>query len=176
MYASPVHADPLDTMLLEALEAELGAVAVYDAAVRCAIKAELRSEWTECLIQAESRRDDLLHALRNSGVDSGQAVAGREVIAQVSLALLQSIESRIEQGDRADAQDMALECARLMKRRDRIDWQLLAMAVDAVSDEEVEDEGVFETAAQPAPQLETMTPYSSAARQTRASNEAAVAA
>ena len=174
MNASTVNIDidQLTMLLLEALEAELGAIAVYDAAVRCAVHADLRSEWTECLMQAESHRDDLQRALLDAGVDPDQAVPGRAVVAQVSHALLQSIEAELEQGRSDAAQNVALECARLMKRRDRIDWELLAMAVDAVSDEEFADD----SADVPVPYFEEVLPFVSPAARPTASNETAAAA
>jgi hypothetical protein len=125
-------------LLLQALETELGGVEVYAVALECAVDAELRSEWQECLRQTGERIETLRVVMERLGIDPEDETPGRDVVRELGESLVEVIHRGREAGDPAAAQLVAAECVNLVETKDHRNWELIgrvARAADAAEHE-----------------------------------------
>src|SRR5688572_2012568 len=59
----------LRELLLQSLEHERGGVKIYRSALKCALREDLRSEWTEYLAQTEHHVEVLTNVCTQLGID-----------------------------------------------------------------------------------------------------------
>ncbi len=141
----------LHELLHQALETELGGIAVYEEAIRSARNDTLRMEWQRYLEQTHRHRTILLELMDEIGIDPSVPTPSRHAIAYLGRALAQTIRMAREQDDPTVAERMAAECVVLAETKDHLNWtligrlarscegiqsQLLLSAYDAVEMEE----------------------------------------
>jgi rubrerythrin len=140
----------VNELLLQMLEAELGGVRVYKAALACARNPDLRDEWERYLEQTE-RHVEVMQGLFDSlELDPEQETPGRGVVRHLGEGLVQAIELAAKGGDPAAAELVACECVVQAETKDHLNWSLLSkyaeqgdgdeVAALANACEEVEDE------------------------------------
>jgi rubrerythrin len=127
-----MNAHTLTDLYYQALETELGGISVYETALGCVERADLREEWTKYLEQTRRHHDLLLELFKAEGLDPEADTPGREVVRGIGLALVASIERAIESGARAAAQVVAAECIVLAETKDHLNWELLGEAAKAL--------------------------------------------
>jgi rubrerythrin len=141
-------------LVLEALEHEMGGVAVYEAALESARNRDLRKEWQEYLSQTRHHVEVLRELCESMGLDPDASTPGRELVKQVGESLVQTIETARSGPDAQAAQLVAVECVVLAETKDHLNWELigelagardtrkhtgaLAKALESVEDEEDE--------------------------------------
>ena len=116
----------LKELLLQSLEHERAGVDVYEAAIRCAISADLKQQWSQYLKQTRSHVGILEGVLRKLEIDVEQPSRGRAIARGLGSALVAAMEhARGAAGSPAAAQIVACECIVLAETKDHMNWELL---------------------------------------------------
>lgn len=123
-----MNTDALNVLLLEALEAERGGSEVYRAALECAIRPDLRSEWSACLEQTERHERILLATLDQLGVDPYGAHGRGRVVRHLTAARVEAMRRSRALETSLAAQAFAARCVLEAGARNQLDWELLAFA------------------------------------------------
>ena len=126
-----MNTDNLNNLLYEALETEIGGVAVYSTALKCAQNDDLKKEWQE-------------------GLDPAVETPGRKVVRHIGESLVKAMEMAKSSAPPEAAQIVAGECVVFAETKDHLNWELIGLAAKkATGDtkkalqgayEEVEDE------------------------------------
>lgn len=130
--------DPLRLreLLLQALEAEAGHVALLSASLRCVvIDGDLRRDWRQVLDRARRRERILASVLQQLDLDPRSQTPGRRIVAQLSAALLAALGQAMHEGDAAAAQVVAAEAVEVAALRALRAWELLGHVAGKFSDE-----------------------------------------
>jgi rubrerythrin len=126
-----VDMQQLRELLLQSLEHERGGVDVYEAALRCAVSSDLKYQWSQYLEQTRMHARILEEVLRKLEVDPEQRSAGRTIVRQLGLALVNAMETaRAAGGDPTAAQLVACECIVLAETKDHMNWELLTKCAE----------------------------------------------
>lgn len=125
-------------LLLQSLEHERGGVNVYKAAIACAQRPDLRSEWTKYLAQTQEHVVALTSVCEAFGLDPFTATPGTMIVRATGNALVQSIEAARASGNPAAAQIVAAECVVLAETKDHLDWELLSEVARELSGRQLE--------------------------------------
>jgi hypothetical protein len=117
-------AKPVRDLLYQALETELGGVAVYRMALLCAEQDELRDEWKKYLGQTERHVEIVLGVFDALDLDPGASTPGRSIVRDKGQALLSAMRSALK-----DAPEMAgvvaAECVVDAETKDHQNWELI---------------------------------------------------
>jgi len=124
----------LDELLYQALETELGGVKVYETAVRCAVRDELREEWAEYLEQTREHVSVVQELLAARELDAELLTPGRKVVRHIGESLVQAMEMALQAGDPNAAQIVAAECVVLAETKDHLNWELIGQVVRNADD------------------------------------------
>jgi rubrerythrin len=148
---------PVHDLLCQALETELGGVAVYRMAVLCARNEALQEEWREYLEQTERHVEILREVFQELGLDPEATTPGRAIVRDKGQALVSAMRKALKDAPDA-AQVVAAECVIDAETKDHQNWELigevakslegapakvLAAAYEQVEDEE--DEHLYHT-------------------------------
>jgi hypothetical protein len=125
-------------LVLQALEHERGGVKVYKAAIACAQRADLRSEWTKYLSQTEDHVMALNRVCESFGLDPFTTTPGVMIVRATGNALLQSMEAALSAGNPEAAQIVAAECVVLAETKDHLNWELLGEVAKELTDRQQE--------------------------------------
>ncbi|MFC7300582.1 hypothetical protein [Cognatiluteimonas weifangensis] len=117
--------EQLNELLYQALETEIGGIAVYETAVRCAVNDDLRREWHEYLEQTRTHREVLLSVFEALGLDPARQTPGRQVVAHLGTSLVKAMRMAQKAGDAAAAERVAGECVVLAETKDHLNWELI---------------------------------------------------
>src|SRR5688572_16706552 len=150
--------EQLHELLYQALETEVGGLAVYVTAIKCAINDDLKREWEEYLEQTENHRAVLETLFGELGLDPSAETPGRVVVRHVGESLVTAMEMALASGPPEAAQLVAGESVVNAETKDHLNWELLrtvsekatgpaAKAISAACDEveEEEDEHLYHT-------------------------------
>jgi hypothetical protein len=138
-----------EELLYQALETEIGGIAVYENAIRCALNADLKKEWKEYLDQTRNHERILRKVLRTLGLDAEKETAGRRIVRHHGTSLVHAMAMALKDGTPEAAQLVAAECVVLAETKDHQNWQLIGELAGANPEaskvlkqayEEVEDE------------------------------------
>ena len=114
-----INLDELHSQLCNALEAEQGAVRIYQAALRHAAAPSLRQRCERSLDEARRNEAALLTIIAELGFDPGAEGSCRRAVRNVGEALAAAMD---RPGERR--QDIVAECIRLADQRERANWEL----------------------------------------------------
>lgn len=120
----------LEDLVLQSLEHERGEVRLYEAALECAVNAELREEWQRYLAETKRHVTALEEVCKALGIDPQHATASRAVLRHVDGALVLAIKMARSTADPATAQLVAAESILLAETKNHLDWQLLGHCAD----------------------------------------------
>lgn len=118
-------------LLLQALETELRGVAVYDAAIRCAVDPALRDEWARHLGQAREHVGVVRGLFANLGLDPEKETPGRSLVRARGLTLVAAVDAARRSSDPVFAQIVAAECVVDAQSKDHANWSLLGELMGA---------------------------------------------
>jgi rubrerythrin len=148
--------DQLHELLYQALETEIGGIAVYETAIKCAVNTDLRSEWEEYLEQKPHHVEVLRTLFGELALDPSKEIPGRAVVRHVGESLVKAMEMALASGPPEATQLVAGESVVQAETKDHLNWELLrtvaekssgatAKAIAAACDEveEEEDEHVY---------------------------------
>ena len=126
----------LNELLLQSLEHERGGVKVYQAAIRCAQRPDLRAEWEKYLAQTEEHVNVLTGICELFDLDPHTKTPGTEIVKSTGAALVNAMQSALAAGNPQAAQIVAAECVVLAETKDHLDWELLGEASKYLSGDE----------------------------------------
>ena len=119
---------------MQSLEHETGGVAVYEAAVECAVNDDLKSEWEKCLDQTRSHVEILQSVCAAFELDPTQD-SGKSVVRTVGEALVAAMKIAKESGNPEAAEIVACEAVSLAETKDHLDWELLGKCAEKLKGE-----------------------------------------
>lgn len=153
-----MNEEQIHGLLYEALETEMGGVQIYRTALRCAVNEDLTEEWQEYLEQTERHVQILQEVFEKLDLDPQVETPGRKIVHHLGASLVKAMEMALEAGDPAAAEIVAAECVVLAETKDHLDWELIGMLADKMTDdtgralkeayeevEEEEDEHLYHT-------------------------------
>lgn len=123
MQDKPVS-QPVHDLLCQALETELGGVAVYRMAVLCADNDDLREEWQQYLQQTERHVEIVRGVFETLGLDSEATTPGRTIVREKGQCLVNAMRKALKDAPKA-AQVVAAECVIDAETKDHLNWQLI---------------------------------------------------
>jgi rubrerythrin len=156
MASEPV-AKPVQDLLCQALETEIGGVSVYRMALLCAENDDLREEWQKYLRQTERHVEIVRKVFEVLGLDPEATTPGRSIVRDKGQALVSAMRKALKDAPET-AQVVAAECVVDAETKDHQNWELigelshklggekgrvLAEAYEQVEDEE--DEHLYHT-------------------------------
>jgi rubrerythrin len=115
---------PVHDLLCQALETELGGVAVYRMAVVCARNEDLKEEWEEYLEQTQRHVEIVRDVFEALGLDPEATTPGRVIVRDKGAALVSAMRKALKD-DPANAQIVAAECVGDAETKDHQNWELL---------------------------------------------------
>src|SRR4029434_4575320 len=138
-------------LLYQALETELGGVAIYRMAILCAKNADLKAEWTKYLAQTERHVQVVRDVFDALSMDPEATTHGRQIVRDKAKGLLSAMQKALKDAPQA-AEIVACECVVDAETKDHGNWELigavaqksaalkkaLASAYEQVEDEEDE--------------------------------------
>jgi len=125
-------------LLLQSLEHERGGVHVYETAIKCAVRDDLRNEWTKYLAQTEEHVDSLTDVCETLDIDPFTTTPGTHIVKSLGKALVTAMETALSAGNPQAAQIVAAECVVLAETKDHLDWELIGEAAKELSGDERE--------------------------------------
>ena len=123
-------------LLCQALETEVGGVAVYRMAVLCAQNEDLREEWQKYLGETRKHVEVLTRVFGLLDLDTETMTPGRQVQRHLGQSLVQAIQIAKDAGDPVGAELTACECVVLAETKDHSDWELIGQVVKQGAGEE----------------------------------------
>lgn len=136
--ANKVAARPspqIQELLYQALETEIGGVAVYENAIRCARHPELKREWEKYLEQTKNHEQILRHVLASLDLDAEQETAGRRIVRHHGKSLVHAMAMAQKDGTPDAAELVAAECVVMAETKDHQNWELIGELVKGAASE-----------------------------------------
>lgn len=117
-------------LLYQALETEIGGLAIYETAVTCATNDDLKKEWLDYLEETRTHRRVLLTVFEQLKLDPQAKSPGRDVVRHLGESLVKAMKMAITAGDPEAAQLVATECVVLAETKDHANWALIGLIAD----------------------------------------------
>jgi len=117
---------PINNLILESLEHEMGGVRIYETALQCVLDSDLEEEWTRYLDETRRHVEVLTQCCMDLGIDPDIETPGREITRDNGVALVTAMEKALAAGEPPQAQLVACDCVVLAETKDHANWQLLA--------------------------------------------------
>lgn len=130
------NAAQIEELLCQALETEIGGLAVYETAVSCAVNEDLKKEWLGYLEETRTHRRVLLTVFEQLKLDPEAQSPGRDVVRHLGESLVKAMKMAIGAGNPDAAQLVAAECVVLAETKDHANWALIGMIADQHSGQE----------------------------------------
>jgi len=131
-----MNSQQFNELLLQALEHERGGVKVYQAAIDCAQRDDLRAEWQKYLAQTEEHVSTLTEVCEVFDIDPLTVTPGTQIVKATGAALVQAMRTALAAGNPPAAQIVAAECIVLAETKDHLNWELLGQASKYLSGDE----------------------------------------
>lgn len=125
-------------LLMQSLEHERGGVKVYQTAIKCAQRPDLKAEWEKYLAQTEEHVSTLTELCEVFDLDPFTMTPGTQIVKALGSSLVEAMNTALSAGDSQAAQIVAAECVVLAETKDHLDWELLGEAAKTLSGEERE--------------------------------------
>ena len=125
-------------LLMQSLEHERGGVKVYQTAIKCAQRPDLKAEWEKYLSQTEGHVSTLTGLCELFDLDPFTMTPGTQIVKALGNSLVEAMNTALSAGDPQAAQIVAAECVVLAETKDHLDWELLGEAAKTLSGEERE--------------------------------------
>ncbi|MEN5067614.1 hypothetical protein [Achromobacter aegrifaciens] len=136
MKRKAANASQIEELLYQALETEIGGLAVYETAVSCAVNEDLKKEWLGYLEETRTHRRVLLTVFEQLRLDPQAQPPGRQVVRHIGEALVKAMKMAISAGDPDAAQLVATECVVLAETKDHANWSLIGVITEQHSGDE----------------------------------------
>jgi rubrerythrin len=123
-----LNTDNLQNLLYEALETEIGGIAVYSTALKCAQNDDLKKEWQEYLDQTKNHERIVRGVFEQIGLDPSVETPGRKVVRHIGESLVKAMEMAKSSAPPEAAQIVAGECVVFAETKDHLNWELIGLA------------------------------------------------
>lgn len=123
-------------LLLQSLEHERGSVDIYQTAIKCAQRDDLKAEWEQCIPHTRNRELLLTEVCRKLAINPEVMTCGREVSKYLGESLTSAMELAHGSGKPHTAQLIASECVSLAETTTHSNWQLIAQCARNSSENE----------------------------------------
>jgi hypothetical protein len=127
--------EQLHELLYQALETELGGVAIYETALRCVQNDELRKELERYHEETTHHVQLVEGLLRAFGLHPGTETPGRKVVRHIGDSLVRAMEMALKAGPPDAAELVAAECVTLAETKDHLNWELIGEVLSRVHGE-----------------------------------------
>lgn len=117
--------EQLVELVRQALEHEIGATGIYGAALKCALRAELKEEWEKSIHATARHVEFLIDLCAVLDIDTARDTPGVLAARRIRRALVEAMELGLQSGTAEAAQLIACECVVLAATKDRLDWDLI---------------------------------------------------
>ncbi len=131
-----MNSSQFSELLLQSLEHERGGVLVYQTAIKCAVREDLRGEWQKYLSQTEEHVQVLTDICETFEMDPFTTTPGTQIVKSLGKSLVLAMESALSAGNPQAAQIVAAECVVLAETKDHMNWELLGEAANALDGEQ----------------------------------------
>ena len=134
----PAHVPDMaqvESLLLQALETEMGGLKVYETALECAQDPRLVKEWTKYHDETKEHERIMLEVLDAFGVDPHRETPDRAVVRHIGTSLVDAMRQALASGNPVAAQLVAAECVTLAETKDHLNWQLIGEVSKALDGE-----------------------------------------
>jgi rubrerythrin len=131
-----MYDEQLHELLYQALETELGGVKIYETAIKCAVKDELREEFEKYHEQTTHHVEIVKSLHATFELDPETDTPGRQVVRHIGASLVEAMEMALAAGPPEAAELVAGECVTLAETKDHLNWELLAEVADKLKGEE----------------------------------------
>lgn len=125
--------DQVQDLILQSLEHERGGVKVYEAAIACAVNAELAGEWQRYLQETKMHVAALEGVCKAFGLDPNQQTPGCAVVRHMGASLVEAMKLARSAGNPAAAELVACECVVIAETKDHLNWELLSKCAEQLS-------------------------------------------
>ncbi len=122
-------------LLYQALETEIGGQAVYEAALTCAVNADLKEEWTKYLDETRMHETILRETFARIDLDPEKETPGRQVVRSKGSALVQAMQMAKKDAKPGAAQLVAAESVVEAETKDHQNWELIGEVAKAADGE-----------------------------------------
>lgn len=136
MKSKSANTKQIHELLYQAIETEMGGLAIYETAVSCAINEDLKKEWKEYLEETRTHHRVLLTVFEQLGLDPEAPSPGRDVVRHLGESLVKAMKMAVNAGDPEAAQLVATECVVLAETKDHANWSLIGLIADQHSGKE----------------------------------------
>jgi hypothetical protein len=116
--------EPVVDLLCQALETEIGGVAVYRMAVLCAEPEELKQEWQHYLEQTERHVAIVRGMFDALGLDPEATTPGRSIVRDKAQGLVSAMRKALKDAPQM-APIVAAECVHDAETKDHSNWELI---------------------------------------------------
>lgn len=130
MKSKSANTKQIQELLYQAIETEMGGLAIYETAVSCAINEDLKKEWKEYLEETRTHHRVLLTVFEQLGLDPEAPSPGRDVVRHLGESLVKAMKMAVNAGDPEAAQLVATECVVLAETKDHANWSLIGLIAD----------------------------------------------
>jgi ferritin-like metal-binding protein YciE len=131
-----MNSQQLTELLLQSLEHERGGVKIYQIAIECAQREDLRSEWKKYLSETEEHVATLTRVCEVFEIDPFTTTPGTQIVKAVGASLVQAMQAALAAANPAAAQMVAAECVVLAETKDHLNWELLGKAAEQLTGDE----------------------------------------
>lgn len=121
---------PIQDLLYQSLETELGGVEIYRTALECAINEKLTKEWEKYLDETKTHVETMREVLTDLQLDPEKDTPGRTVVRHIGKSLCKAMQLAKGGDDPAAAELVAAECVTLAETKDHMNWELLSKLVE----------------------------------------------
>jgi rubrerythrin len=125
-------------LILQSLEHERGGVKIYQKAIECALREDLRREWQGYLAQTEQHVQALTDICEHFDIDPFTTTPGTQIVKLLGTSLLNAMQQALATGKPPAAQIVAAECVVLAETKDHLDWELMGEAAKELTGEDRE--------------------------------------
>lgn len=130
--------DQVKELVLQSLEHGRGGVSLYEAALECAVNAELQEEWQRYLEETKSHVATLEGVCKALDIAAQEQTPGRAVVHHLGGALVQAVRMAHSGASQQAAQLLAAECIVLAATKAHLDWQLLGQCSELLPPEQAQ--------------------------------------
>jgi len=125
-------------LLLQSLEHERGGVKLYENALKCVQREDLRGEWRRYLAQTEQHVEVLTDICEYFDLDPFTTTPGTQVVKALANSLVAAVQQALTTGSIDSAEIVAAECIVLAETKDHLNWELIREAAGQLTGDDRE--------------------------------------
>jgi rubrerythrin len=121
--------EQLTDLIYQALETELGGVAIYATALECVQNDDLKEEFEKYHEETERHVELMKEICETLALDPDEETPGRLIVRRKGEALVEAMKQALKSGNPQAAEIVAVECVVDAETKDHANWQLIGEIV-----------------------------------------------